>query len=55
MRQYWSLEFHETPFPDTPFNAFIVLARGLLEGADFITLAQTLHEYMKHIESRSKK
>ena len=43
MRQYWSLEFHETPFPDTPFNAFIVLARGLLEGADYVTLAQLLH------------
>ncbi len=55
VRRYWSLEFHETPFPDTPFNAFLVLGRALLEGADHVTLAQLLHQYVKHLESRSKK
>jgi hypothetical protein len=55
MRRYWSLEFHETPFPDTLFDAFLVLARALLEGEDYVTLAQLLHEYVKHLESRSNK
>lgn len=55
VRSYWSLEFHETPFPDNLFNTFLVLARAMGEGADEVSLAHLLHQYVMHLQSRSKR
>jgi hypothetical protein len=55
IRRYWSLEFPDTPFPDSLFNTFLVLARAMGEGMDAVALAHLLHQYVRHLQSRSKR
>lgn len=54
VRSYWSLEFHETPFPNSLFNTFLVLERAMREGVDETGLAHLLHQYVRHLQSRSR-
>jgi hypothetical protein len=55
VRTYWNQEFHETPFPNSLFNRFIILARAMDEGMKAVALAHLLHQYTMHLQSRSKK
>lgn len=55
VRSYWDQEFHETPFPESLFNAFLVLARAMGEGMHAVALAHLLHQYVTLLQARSRR
>lgn len=55
VRHYWSLEFNQTRFPTSLFNAFLVLSRAMGEGASAVALAHLLHRYLNHLEAMSRR
>lgn len=55
VRHYWSLEFNETRFPTSLFNAFLVLSRAMGEGASAVALAHLLRQYLTHLEAISRR
>ena len=52
VRHYWQSEFCETRFPETLFDAFLILARVRDEGHSPSALAHLLHSYLIHLKSR---
>ncbi len=46
VRHYWGIEFCETKFPDTLFDAFLMLTRAQEEGHSPSALAHLLHSYL---------
>lgn len=50
VRHYWSFEFCETKFPDTLFDAFLMLSHAKDEGLSASAMAHLLHSYLIHLK-----
>lgn len=55
IRNCWEMEFNKTRFPETMFNACMMLAHGHADGMSPSALAHLLHSYLMHLKKIRKR